>query len=437
MLNLHFCDSTVFTNFNNFKVSGDLGSDHRTTTITTLNLKKSKMFELKSKIDLRIFKENTRKSYRSSIIWPAQYPGKDDLNQFSRSLVELIHKSLDDSFVIKNKFPYSIETRKLVKLKRRKQRQLKSAFGEDVRSLGTEINYLQEEIKRSIRQSEERKRAKILERASDKCRKGFWRAIKELTKDHESKQKTGDYPNLNYKESQAVTDQEKIDLCKQLLKDTMKDHTPVSSGNAEHCEKIENQTKAILGTVVDTEQLCVVITRMEFDGIFRVSKKSCPGPDKICYKLLRELPKYVKALACLLISSSINSSYVPANWKESQIKKIPKQDKDCSKAENYRPIPISLTKCLAKMCEIVVKNIVLEHCESLNVFGETQSAYKKHRCTTDNLIKLTQHVSEAFQRSEMVGLVCLDVEKAFDAVWRLGLIHKLHSIELKTQLLSG
>ena len=112
---------------------------------------------------------------------------------------------------------------------------------------------------------------------------------------------------------------------------------------------------------------------------------------------------------------------------------IPKPDKDRSKAENYRPI--SLTNCLAKVCEIVVKNIVLEHCESLNIFGETQSAYRKHRCTTDNLIELTQHVSEAFQWSEMVGLVCLDVEKAFDAVWRLGLIHKLNSIELKIPII--
>ena len=112
---------------------------------------------------------------------------------------------------------------------------------------------------------------------------------------------------------------------------------------------------------------------------------------------------------------------------------IPKQGKDCSKAENYRPI--SLTNCLAKVCETVVKNIVLEHCEILNVFGETQSAYRKHRCTRDNLIKLTQHVSEAFQWSEMVGLVFLDVEKAFDAVWRLGLIHKLHSIELKIPII--
>ena len=110
------------------------------------------MFELKSKIDLRIFKENTRKSYRSLILWPAQYPGKDDLNQFSSSLVELIHKSFEDSYVIKSKFPHSIEKRKLIKLKRRKRRQLKSAFGEAFRSLRTEINYLQKEIKRSIRQ---------------------------------------------------------------------------------------------------------------------------------------------------------------------------------------------------------------------------------------------------------------------------------------------
>ena len=66
----------------------------------------------------------------------------------------------------------------------------------------------------------------------------------------------------------------------------------------------------------------------------------------------------------------------------------------------------------------------MEHCESQNTFSETQSAYRKHRCPTDNLIKLTQHVSEAFQWSEMVGFVCLDVEKAFGAVWRLGLVHK-------------
>ena len=106
---------------------------------------------------------------------------------------------------------------------------------------------------------------------------------------------------------------------------------------------------------------------------------------------------------------------------------IAKQDKDRSKFKNYRPN--SLTNCIAKICETVKKNIVMEHCESQNTFGETQSAYRKHRCTTDNLIKLNKPVNEIFQWSEMVGFVCLDVEKAFD-VWRLGLVHKLNSIGL-------
>ena len=45
-----------------------------------------------------------------------------------------------------------------------------------------------------------------------------------------------------------------------------------------------------------------------------------------------------------------------------------------------------------------------------------QYAYRRNRCTTNNLLKLTKHFSEAFQFFQMVLLVCLDVEKAFDAV---------------------
>ena len=111
---------------------------------------------------------------------------------------------------------------------------------------------------------------------------------------------------------------------------------------------------------------------------------------------------------------------------------IPKQDKNRLKDESYRPI--CLTNCIIKKCENVVKNIVMDYCESQNIFGETQSAYRKQRCTTDNLNKLPQHVSEAFQWSRMVGFVCVDVEKAFDAVWRLGLVQKLNSIGLKNSV---
>ena len=75
-----------------------------------------------------------------------------------------------------------------------------------------------------------------------------------------------------------------------------------------------------------------------------------------------------------------------------------------------------------------MKTHLLRYCELYNVFGETQSAYRHNRCTTDNLILLTQNVSEAFQWKQCVGAVFLDVEKAFDAVWRFGLINKMYEL---------
>ena len=74
----------------------------------------------------------------------------------------------------------------MIKLKRKKRRELKDAVDDEFRCLKTDINYLQKEIKQSIRQSEEQKTAINLALARDKGSKGFWRAIKELTNDHES-----------------------------------------------------------------------------------------------------------------------------------------------------------------------------------------------------------------------------------------------------------
>ena len=57
------------------------------------------------------------------------------------------------------------------------------------------------------------------------------------------RQKTADYVNLFHKECIAVKDSEKSKILKQLLKDTMENHTTISSINANDAESIENKTK--------------------------------------------------------------------------------------------------------------------------------------------------------------------------------------------------
>ena len=173
---------------------------------------------------------------------------------------------------------------------------------------------------------------------------------------------------------------------------------------------------------IEPNNYCI-IKDDDYDKILNKTRRSGPGSDKISYNILKRLPKCLKAYTCLLETNSKNNSFVTTTWKESQIKMLPKSNKNKKDARNYRPI--SLANCIAKVFETAVKNFGLEHCENNDVFGEMQSAYRRKRCTDDNLLKFTQHVTEVFQRSVMVRFVCLDIKKAFDAAWRLGIQSKL------------
>ena len=206
-------------------------------------------------------------------------------------------------------------------------------------------------------------------------------------------------------------------MFKSLLSETMIEHQYENADLQKHFLETEKNTKHLSETDPNEIAAEIIFLKVEaFNEILKNTSKSCPGSDKISYQLLKSLPKSIKALICIIISSSINNSYVPCLWKDSQVTMLPKPQKDKKKAENYRPI--SLTNSIAKVCETVVKNLILDHCEANKVFGSQQSAYRTNRCTTDNILVLTQHISEAYQWSQTVALVCLDVEKAFDAVWR-------------------
>ena len=188
MLDLRFCDNSPFRQFNEFKISEDLGSDYKI-TITTFQPNESKIFRLKSKINCRLFRENATKLLQMVKSLACKVSKNNELNHFSSSLVEFLHKSLEDSCINKKEFPCSVITQKLIKLMRRRRRELKIGVGAPFASLGREFNYLQKEIKWSMRRPEDQKRAKVLESACDKGGNVFWKSIKELTNENEPTQK--------------------------------------------------------------------------------------------------------------------------------------------------------------------------------------------------------------------------------------------------------
>jgi Reverse transcriptase (RNA-dependent DNA polymerase) len=56
--------------------------------------------------------------------------------------------------------------------------------------------------------------------------------------------------------------------------------------------------------------------------------------------------------------------------------------------------------------------------EKNKILAEYQSSFRKSRSTTDQLVRFESYIREAFVRREHVVYVIVDLEKAYDTVWK-------------------
>jgi hypothetical protein len=171
------------------------------------------------------------------------------------------------------------------------------------------------------------------------------------------------------------------------------------------------------------------LTSEEIKKAISESKKdSATGLDKIHYQMLKNLPETTISDLRDLFNKCIRINKIPEAWKIAKISMIPKKDDDKSNPNNYRPI--SVTSCLGKILEKVMAKRLYSFLESNKLLVNTQSGFRKHRRTADNLFFLTQKVAESFNRKKNTGCLFFDISKAFDKVWHEGLFYKL--IKMKT-----
>ena len=151
------------------------------------------------------------------------------------------------------------------------------------------------------------------------------------------------------------------------------------------------------------------------------------GPFKNIYgftRYARSADKFIEVFVHLF-NLSIKSGEVPVRWKKVIVKMIPKKSDSKNNPNNYRPI--SLTNCIARLCERVILIKIQEHLKANNIKVKQQSGFRAHRQTKDNLFNLIQKNFEAFNKKMKNCVVFFDISKAFDKVWHYGLLFKLKS----------
>ena len=98
-----------------------------------------------------------------------------------------------------------------------------------------------------------------------------------------------------------------------------------------------------------------------------------------------------------------------------------KEGKDKKDPNSYRPT--SLLSCLGKLLERVINRRLVSFMEERKILSPTQTGYRKHRSTEDQPAVIAQQIKSAFQEKKKGCL--FDLTKAFDKVWREGLLLKI------------
>ena len=155
------------------------------------------------------------------------------------------------------------------------------------------------------------------------------------------------------------------------------------------------------------------------------------GPDGVDNRILKELADELSQPLCDLFNFSISEGIVPSIWKKAHVCAIFKGG-DRSNVANYRPI--SLLSNIDKVMEKLVFKHIFNFLRDTNALTPFQSGFVPGDSTTNQLTYLYDHFIKALDQGKEVRVVFFDIRKAFDRVWHAGLLDKLQSYGISSQL---
>ena len=192
--------------------------------------------------------------------------------------------------------------------------------------------------------------------------------------------------------------------------------------------KRENEVELDFSTNV-THEYNLPFTMWEMDSAIAGAKDSSPGPDKIHYRMIKNLNSQNRIILLQFFNDLYKSGEMPSDWKMAYVIPLLKKGKDPLSPGSYRPI--SLTSCLCKLYERMLNRRLTWVSGRKKWCDRDQNGYCRGKGTTDGLVALETEIHDAFVMKKFLVSVFIDLEKAFDTCWRFLILRELHSSGLR------
>ena len=168
--------------------------------------------------------------------------------------------------------------------------------------------------------------------------------------------------------------------------------------------------------------------------IHDIARNKVTGLDQIPASFIKDSIEYIVKPLTHIFNASSRKGKISGAWKRARVTPIHKGD-DRANPCNYRPI--SVLPVLSKVLEKLVFNQVYEYLSTNELLCHNQHGFNPKHSTLTALLSLTEDVYKKLYNGYVVGIVTLDLEKAFDFVSFEILLKKLryhHHHQLKVAL---
>lgn len=230
----------------------------------------------------------------------------------------------------------------------------------------------------------------------------------------------------------AVSNKEKADMFVESFRAV---HSSESLG-VERCRKrtelmAVNQWK-LEGSLDNANPINLFFTIKELKKAIMSGANTTPWRDRLSYELFKHLDDMVLEDILALFNTVWAGGCLPKEWKHAAVVPIMKPGKEASDPSSYRPI--ALTAVLCKIMERIVTNRLVYFLETRGHFVGFQNGFRNGRSTMESVAVLDQDIKRAFSNRESVVSVFLDIEKAYDSLWKEGLMIKMFDLGVRGRM---